>query len=137
VAGVARGDRTVAGAPVGILTTESRLPRIVGDAGNARTWPHPVLYRVVPGAAPGRVVRELAEEELLEPFTEAALQLERAGVDLVTTSCGFLVLFQDRIASRLRVSFLGSSLLQVPWLARTWHRTRRACGRRRGCPSTT
>jgi hypothetical protein len=115
--GVARGGRNVYGVPVGVLMTESQFPRIVGDAGNALTWPFPVLYRVVPGAAPGRVVRDLADEALLEPFCSAALELERTGVDLITTMCGFLVLYQDQLASRLRVPFLSSSLLQVPWIA--------------------
>ena len=115
--GIARGGRNVYGVPVGVLMTESRFPRIVGDAGNALTWPFPVLYRVVPGAGPGRVVREGSERELLEPFCSAAVELERAGVELITTMCGFLVLFQEQIASRVGVPFLSSSLLQVPWIA--------------------
>jgi Asp/Glu/hydantoin racemase len=100
-----------------MVMTESRFPRIPGDNGNAATWPFPVLYRVVPGAGPARVVRSTAADSLLEPFAEAAEELERAGVDLVTTGCGFLVLYQRQIQARLRVPFLSSSLLQVPWVA--------------------
>ena len=37
---------------IGILMLETRFPRIPGDVGNARTWPFPVRYRVVPGATP-------------------------------------------------------------------------------------
>lgn len=112
-----RGGRNLYGFPVGMVMTESRFPRIPGDNGNAATWPFPVLYRVVPGAGPARVVRSPAGDDLLEPFAEAAEELERAGVELVTTSCGFLVLYQRRIQERLRVPFLSSSLLQVPWVA--------------------
>ncbi|MFZ0216943.1 MAG: aspartate/glutamate racemase family protein [Candidatus Dormiibacterota bacterium] len=115
--GIARGGKNVYGIPVGMLMTESRFPRIPGDNGNAATWPFPVLYRVVRGAAPGRVVRSLADATLLEPFVEGALELEHAGVELVTTSCGFLVLFQRQIQDRLQVPFVSSSLLQVPSLA--------------------
>ena len=39
----------------------ARFPRIPGDMGNALTWPFPVLYKVVRGASPQRVVRERAE----------------------------------------------------------------------------
>ncbi len=111
-----KGGRNVYGVPVGVLMLESRFPRIRGDAGNAATWPYPVLYRVVPGASPERVVRKLEARDLLEPFATAAQELERTGVDLVTTNCGFLVLFQAEIQARLGVPFVSSSLLQVPWL---------------------
>ena len=114
---VVRGGQTVYGMSVGMLMTESHFPRIPGDNGNAATWPFPVLYRVVPGAGPGRVVRELADGALLEPFIAAALELERAGVEVITTSCGFLVLHQREVQERLSIPFASSSLLQVPWVA--------------------
>ncbi|MGH7911195.1 MAG: aspartate/glutamate racemase family protein, partial [Candidatus Dormibacteraceae bacterium] len=113
------GGRNVYGVPLGMLMTESRFPRLPGDNGNAATWPFPVLYRVVPGAAPGRVVRSLADRSLLQPFVDAALELERAGVGAITTSCGFLVLYQGQIQDALQIPFLSSSLLQVPWVAST------------------
>ena len=116
VSGIVRGGRNLYGLPLGILMLESRFPRIPGDAGNASTWPFPVSYRVVPGATPETVVRHLAESDFLTPFTDAALALEADGVSLVTTNCGFLVLYQQQIQSRLHVPFLSSSLLQVPWL---------------------
>ncbi|MGH7921080.1 MAG: aspartate/glutamate racemase family protein, partial [Candidatus Dormibacteraceae bacterium] len=46
-------------------------------------------------------------------------ELERAGVGAITTSCGFLVLYQRQIQEALRIPFLSSSLLQVPWVAST------------------
>src|SRR6476661_3293029 len=53
---IARGGKALYGAPLGILMLEARFPRIPGDMGNAETWPFPVLYRVVRGATPERVV---------------------------------------------------------------------------------
>lgn len=112
-----RGGRNLYGFLVGMVMTDSRFPRLPGDNGNAATWPFPVLYRVVPGADPATVVRSLSGGALLEPFAEAARALEREGVELVTTGCGFLVLYQRQIQARLRIPFLSSSLLQVPWVA--------------------
>lgn len=110
------GGKNVYGRPLGILMLQSRFPRIPGDAGNASTWPFPVAYRVVDGADPATVVRRLGDSDLLGPFIEAARELEREGVSAVTTNCGFLVLYQERIQAELSVPFLSSSLLQVPWL---------------------
>jgi Asp/Glu/Hydantoin racemase len=110
------GGKNVYGVPLGVLMLHSKFPRVPGDVGNASTWPFPVLYRVVHGASPDRVVRRLHEGDLLEPFMAAARELERAGTSLVTTNCGFLVLFQERIQEQLGVPFVSSSLLAVPWL---------------------
>ncbi|HZU16936.1 MAG TPA: aspartate/glutamate racemase family protein [Candidatus Dormibacteraeota bacterium] len=110
------GGKNVYGFPLGILMLESRFPRIPGDVGNASTWPFPVLYRVVEGAGPARVVRSLKESGLVDAFVTGAQELVRAGVSIVTTNCGFLVLHQRQIQRSIGVPFLSSSLLQVPFL---------------------
>ncbi|MBM3531654.1 MAG: aspartate/glutamate racemase family protein [Alphaproteobacteria bacterium] len=92
---------------------EARFPRILGDMGNARTWPFPVLYRVVRDASPERVVRRRAEG-LLPAFLDAAEELVRLGADGITTNCGFLSLFQAEIAKRVKVPVATSSLMQIP-----------------------
>lgn len=115
---VVAGGRNIYGVPVGMLMLESRFPRIPGDAGNAETWPFPVQFRVVADASPDRVVRRLNRDEMLGPFIDAAQELERLGVQIVSTNCGFLVLFQDDIQAKLGVPFVSSSLLQVPWLTK-------------------
>src|SRR5258707_13349706 len=88
---VAYGGKALYGARVGILMLEARFPRIPGDMGNALTWPFPVLYRVVPGASPRRVVYDKAQG-LLPDFLEAAEELVRLGADRMTTYCGCLSL---------------------------------------------
>lgn len=85
----ATGGKSVYGARLGILMLEARFPRIPGDMGNAETWPFPVLYRVVRGASPQRVVREKAAG-LLDAFLDAAGELVATGADGITTNCGFL-----------------------------------------------
>jgi hypothetical protein len=115
---VARGGKAIYGAPLGILMLEARFPRIPGDMGNAGTWPFPVLYRVVRGASPERVVLEGARG-LLPDFLAAAEELVALGAEAITTNCGFLSLFQRELAAHLRVPVATSSLMQVPWVQAT------------------
>ena len=122
---VARGGKAIYGARVGILMLEARFPRIPGDMGNATTWPFPVLYKVVAGASPQRVVRERAAG-LLEPFLDAARELVRLGADGITSNCGFLSLFQDQIAAAAGVPVAISSMMQVPMVNRLLPPGRRA-----------
>lgn len=115
---IAEGGRTIYGAPLGILMLEARFPRIPGDMGNGLTWPFPVLYRVVRGASPKRVVLEGARG-LLDEFIAAARDLIDLGAEAITTNCGFLSLFQSEMAARLSVPVATSSLMQVPMVQAT------------------
>jgi Asp/Glu/hydantoin racemase len=112
-----RGGTTLYGHMIGIIVLDTRFPRVPGDIGNAATWPFPVRYRVVPQASPERVVRQQAEG-LLAPFLEAARALVADGVRAITTSCGFLSLYQHEIAAAVPVPVFTSSLLQLPLVAR-------------------
>ncbi|MFZ4411330.1 MAG: aspartate/glutamate racemase family protein, partial [Paracraurococcus sp.] len=100
---LARGGKAIYGAPLGILMLDARFPRIPGDMGNAGTWPFPVLYRVVRGASPDRVVLQGARG-LLPDFIAAAQDLVAQGAEAITTNCGFLSLFQREIAAATGVS---------------------------------
>src|ERR1700732_4030304 len=114
---IAYGGKTLYGARVGILMLETRFPRIPGDMGNAETWPFPVLYKVVPGASPRRVVCDKAQG-LLAEFLAAADELVRLGADGITTTCGFLSLYQREIAAHVGVPVATSSLMQIPFIER-------------------
>ena len=115
---MARGGKALYGAPLGILMLEARFPRIPGDMGNATTWPFPVLYRVVRGASPEKVVLQAARG-LLPDFIEAAQDLVRLGAEALTTNCGFLSLFQQELAAAVGVPVATSSMMQVPWVQAT------------------
>jgi Asp/Glu/hydantoin racemase len=115
---LARGGKAVYGAPLGILMLEARFPRIPGDMGNATTWPFPVLYRVVRGASPEKVVLEGARG-LLPAFVDAARELVQQGAEAITTNCGFLSLFQQELAQAVNVPVATSSMMQVPWVQAT------------------
>ena len=112
---IARGGKAVYGAPLGILMLDARFPRIPGDMGHAGTWPFPVLYRVVHGATPARVVLDGAAG-LLPAFLNAAAELVALGAEAVTTNCGFLSLFQAELAAHAGVPVATSALMQVPWV---------------------
>jgi Asp/Glu/Hydantoin racemase len=115
--GRVRGGFNQYGFSVGILMLDTRFPRIVGDMGNAATFPFPVRYHRVAGADPDRVVRRGAEG-LLPAFVEGARSLEREGVGAITTNCGFLVKYQRELAAAVTVPVFTSSLLLVPLVHR-------------------
>ena len=110
--GIVSGGRTNYGEAIGILMLDTKFPRIPGDVGNASTFPFPVRFQIVEGASPARVVKE-GDSSLLQPFIDAAISLEKAGVRAVTTSCGFLAMFQQEVAQALTIPFFSSSLIQV------------------------
>lgn len=115
---IAPGGKAIYGAPLGILMLEARFPRIPGDMGNGTTWPFPVLFRVVRGADPERVVLQGARG-LLPDFIAAARDLVDLGAEAITTNCGFLSLFQRELAEAVNVPVATSSLMQVPWVQAT------------------
>lgn len=108
------GGRTVYGQALGILMLDTRFPRPPGDVGNALTWPFPTQYRIVKDAHPSRIMGHEPDPKLLLPFVEAACELEAQGVRAITTSCGFLAVFQQELAAAVSIPVLTSSLLQVP-----------------------
>jgi Asp/Glu/hydantoin racemase len=115
---IAKGGKALYGAPLGVLMLEARFPRIPGDMGNSQTWPFPVLYRVVRGASPEKVVLQGAHG-LLDAFIEAGRDLIDLGAEAITTNCGFLAIFQAELATALKVPVATSSLMQVPWVQAT------------------
>ncbi len=115
---IARGGKAVHGAPLGILMLETRFARVPGDMGNATTWPFPVLYRVVRGASAERVVLDGAKG-LLPAFIAAARDLVDEGAEAITTTCGFLSLFQRELAAAVAVPVATSALMQIPWVQAT------------------
>lgn len=110
---IVAGGKTDYGQDIGILMLDTVFPRVVGDIGNAGTFPFPVKYKVVKGALPAMVV-EKRGEGLLPYFLAAAQELEAEGVRAITTSCGFLAVFQQELTAAVRIPVFSSSLLQIP-----------------------
>ncbi len=104
---------------LGILMLQTRFPRPPGDIGNPASFRVPTRRRVIARATAPQVVRDaagLAAGGLLDAFTAAAVEFEREGAAAITTSCGFLVLFQRELQDAVRVPLVTSSLLMLPGL---------------------
>ncbi len=105
---------------LGILMLDTRFPRPPGDIGCAGTFERAgiaVRYLRLQGVGPRRAVQE-SDPAMLEAVTRGALQLEREGASLVSTTCGFLSRYQPHLARALRVPVITSSLVQVRELPR-------------------
>jgi len=100
---------------IGVLMLDTRFTRFVGDIGNPASYSEPVLFEVVRGATVDKVVPAKAPP-LIDDFVAAGERLVQRGAKAVTTGCGFLVLNQAELASRLSVPVATSSLLLIPSL---------------------
>ncbi len=98
---------------LGILMLDTKFPRIVGDIGNEKSFDFEIVKKVVVGADPKAVVLE-GDGALLPPFIAAAKELEQQGVAAITTSCGFLAMFQKELAQAVGVPVFSSALLWLP-----------------------
>jgi hypothetical protein len=102
---------------IGVLCLETAFTKIPGHIRNPATFDFPVVYRVVTGATPERVVSQ-ADPALLMPFITAARELQADGVAAITSGCGFLVLFQRQLAAAVDIPVFASSLIQLPMVHR-------------------
>lgn len=99
---------------LGILMLDTRFPRPSGDIGNPQTWAElgiPVRMLKVEGALPAKIVQE-ADPRFVQPFVDAAQQLDAEGAALISTSCGFLAAYQGLLAQSVAAPVVSSSLLQ-------------------------
>jgi aspartate/glutamate racemase len=102
---------------IGILVTDAVITRPPGDVGNPATYPFPVLYQRVPSASLERII-EKEDPELLRPILDAARELVKRGAAAITSTCGFMILYQRELAQELPVPVFLSSLLQLPFIRR-------------------
>ncbi len=103
---------------LGVLMLDTGFPRPVGDIGNPDTFPFDVIYHTVPSALVEAVV---TDAELPGPLTDAfvagANELVGKGAGLITTSCGFLSVLQERLREELDVPVVTSALNLLPAIA--------------------
>lgn len=99
--------------PIGVLCLESTFPKPRGHVRNPRTYDFPVICSVVKGVDIPKLLFD-PQPELLQPFIDAAKQLEKDGVAAITGSCGFLARFQAELSAAVDIPVFVSSLLQLP-----------------------
>jgi aspartate/glutamate racemase len=110
---ILHGGLNIYGIPIGVLCLESYYAKVPGHIKNATTFRFPIIYKVIKGATPERVVVK-PDAALVAPLIEAARELEKLGVRAITGSCGFLAVFQRELADSVNVPVYISSLIQVP-----------------------
>ncbi len=111
---IIQGGRTTYGMAIGVLMLDTIFPRIPGDIGNATTFRYPVCYHIVKGASTDRIMAEEPDPKLVDPFIRGARSLEKMGVRLITTSCGFLGPFQPYLSEAVKIPVITTALIQVP-----------------------
>ena len=100
---------------IGVLSLDTRFPRILGDAGNPESYHLPARVRVVPGAGSTEVVRNgRPAPEFVAAFRRAAEEFVSEGASLVTSTCGFLISSQEDIAKGLSTPVVLSGLSLLP-----------------------
>ena len=101
-------------APLGILMLDTRFPRIVGDVGNAASYDYPVIFRTMEGLGSADAVAAHPDRpRVLAALKANAEALAAAGAIGLGTSCGFLALYQDDLASVSPVPVATSALLHI------------------------
>lgn len=110
-------------APLGILMLDTTFDRPVGDAGNPKSWPFPVIVDRVPGAYARPIVK--GESQDITPFVTATKTLVEKGAGAIITTCGFLVRHQKALDGVSPVPVLTSTLTQFQRLQRELPTNRR------------
>ena len=94
--------------PYGELYGTDRLT-VKGSLGNPQTFKYPVIYEKVSGATGDRVV--YAGDSIIDAYIASATKLVENGASVITTNCGFTILFQKELAASIPVPVVTSSLV--------------------------
>ena len=96
---------------VSLFQPDTSFPRIPGDIGSPETWRAGLDIHVVPELSVARVINS---DPGATDMTAVEAAMDRARGDILTTSCGFLCYWQDRLAARTARPFVSSALLALP-----------------------
>jgi len=110
---------------LGVLILDTRFPRLPGDPGNPATYEVPVILRRVEKATVDKIVSRSITDDVAHLFIKAAKELERENVTAITTSCGFLIYLQDKLARNVNIPVFTSTLLLLPL---AWRITQKPVG---------
>jgi len=103
--------------PLGILMLDTRFPRIEGDIGNSASFDFPVIYRTMRGIGPSDAVTAHPDKaRVLAALKSNAEALVEQGAVGLSTSCGFLALYQKELERLSPVPVATSALLLIATL---------------------
>jgi hypothetical protein len=101
-------------APLGILMLDTRFPRIEGDIGNPKSFDFPVIFRTMQGIGPSDAVAAHPDRpRMLAALKANAEALAAEGAAGLSTSCGFLALYQKELEALSPVPVATSALLHI------------------------
>jgi hypothetical protein len=101
-------------APLGILMLDTRFPRIEGDIGNPKSFDFPVIFRTMRGIGPADAVAAHPDRpRMLAALKANAEALAAEGAVGLSTSCGFLALYQKELEALSPVPVATSALLHI------------------------
>ena len=104
----------MAAGPLGILMLDTRFPRIEGDIGNAASFAFPVIFRTMTGIGPNDAVAAHPDRpRVLAALKANAEALAAQGAVGLSTSCGFLSLYQKELEALSPVPIATSALLMI------------------------
>jgi hypothetical protein len=104
--------------PLGILMLDTRFPRIEGDIGNPASFDFPVIFRRLEGIGPADAVSAHPDRpRVLEALRANADALAAEGAAGLSTSCGFLALYQKDMERLSPIPVATSALLHIRRLA--------------------
>ena len=96
-----------------LLQLDTGFPRIAGDVGSPQTWRAALDLHVIADLSVQRVV---AAAPRADDISGVEPVLAKVRGDVITTSCGFLGIWQDRFAAAAPAPFIASSLNGLPVL---------------------
>jgi hypothetical protein len=103
--------------PLGILMLDTRFPRIEGDIGNPRSFDFPVIFRTMQGIGSADAVAAHPDRpRVLAALKSNAQALAADGAVGLSTSCGFLALYQKDLEQLSPVPVATSALLLIKTL---------------------
>jgi 2,4-dienoyl-CoA reductase-like NADH-dependent reductase (Old Yellow Enzyme family) len=105
----------VGGPVLGTLMLDAPYFTIPGGLSHPDTFDAGLVNRIVPGAL-GTVVAGPNYETVTDAYVRTAQEVAAAGATLLTTNCGFAVVYQDAIREKVDVPTVSSTLPWLSWL---------------------
>jgi hypothetical protein len=102
---------------LGILEIENEPMKYPGTLAGPGTFQFPIKRITVPGATGRKLVD--GDRSVKDTYVKCARQLENNGVAAIISNCGFSSVFQADVSAAVSVPVALSSLLLVPFVART------------------